>query len=139
MPFMRLMSSVPSLRKWLILALAAPALFLLLRSYATAENGLSPSEAAAWIKENKQLQLIDVRSEAEYATGRLAEAKLIPVQEIEDRLSEIDEHHPVLLYCRTGHRSGYALKILRDHDYSEAKHLAGGINAWRAAGLPIVR
>jgi rhodanese-related sulfurtransferase len=130
---------MPSSAKWLILALAVPAVFLLLRSPATAESGLAPSEAAAWIKSKPDLQLIDVRSEHEYASGRLAGAELIPVQEIDDRLSEIDERRPVLLYCRTGHRSAYALKILREIGYAEAEHLQGGINAWRAAGLPIVR
>lgn len=128
-----------SLGKWLILAVAAPAVFLLLRSHATAEGGLSPAGAAAWMEETKHLQLVDVRSEREYAAGHLAGAKLLPVPEIEDRLSEIDERRPVLLYCRTGHRSDSALRILREHGYAEAKHLAGGILAWRAAGLPTTR
>lgn len=123
--------------KWFIIALAVPALFLLMRSRASADGAISPGEAATWIKEKKNLQLIDVRTAGEYADGHLAGAKLIPVQEIAKRLSEIDKSKPVLLYCRSGHRSGNALKILQDKGYTEAKHIEGGITAWQAAGLPV--
>jgi rhodanese-related sulfurtransferase len=125
--------------KWLLVAMAIPALFLLWRSRASAEGSVSPAEASAQIKDRKNLQLIDVRTGAEYAEGHLAGAKLIPVQEIEARLSEIDKSKPVLLYCRSGHRSGTALKILQDHGYADAKHMQGGINAWKSAGLPVTK
>ncbi len=125
--------------KWLLVALAVPGLVLFLRARASAEGALSPSEAATWIKEKKNLQLVDVRTPGEYAEGHLAGAKLIPVQEIDKRLSEIDKSKPVLLYCRSGHRSGNALKILQDHGYAQAKHLEGGIKAWQAAGLPVTK
>jgi rhodanese-related sulfurtransferase len=125
--------------KWLIIALAIPIVFFLLRSRASAEGAISPGEAAATIKEKKNLQLIDVRTPGEYASGHLAGAKLIPVQEIDKRLAEIDKHKPVLLYCRTGHRSGNALKILLEHGYPDVKHVEGGITAWQAAGLPVTK
>ena len=125
--------------KWLIIALAIPVIFFLMRSRVSADGAVSPTEAATWIKEKQNLQIIDVRTEGEYAGGHLAGAKLIPVQEIGKRLSEIDKQRPVLLYCRTGHRSGNALKILLDHGYTEAKHMDGGITAWQAAGLPVTK
>jgi rhodanese-related sulfurtransferase len=125
--------------KWLIIAVAIPILIFLMRSRASAEGAISAGEAAAMIKDTKNLQLIDVRSEGEYASGHLAGAKLIPVQDIEKRLSEIDKQKPVLLYCRSGHRSGNALKVLLDHGYGNAKHMAGGITAWQAAGLPVTK
>jgi rhodanese-related sulfurtransferase len=125
--------------KYLIVAIAAPALFLLLRSRVAAEGALTPAEAASWIKEKKNLQIIDVRTEGEYAEGHIAGAKLIPVQEIDRRLAEIDKKKPVLLYCRSGHRSASALKILSDEGYPGAKHLAGGLNAWKDANLPVVK
>jgi rhodanese-related sulfurtransferase len=125
--------------RWTAAALAVSALFLLLRSQATADDGISASDAATLIKRQKDLQLIDVRTEGEYATGHLPGAKLIPVQEIGDRVAEIDKHKPVLLYCRTGHRSAIALRILEDSGFTRAKHIAGGINAWKSAGLPVTR
>jgi len=125
--------------RWTLVALAIPALFLLLRSQVSADQGVSASEAAALIKGQTDLQLIDVRTEGEYRSGHLPGAKLIPVQEISDRLAEIDKHKPVLLYCRTGHRSGIALRILQNSGFTQARHIAGGINAWRSAGLSVTR
>jgi len=125
--------------KWLLMALAIPALLLVMRSHASADGAITAPQAASMIKDKKDLQLIDVRTAAEYADGHLANAKLIPVQELPQRLAEIDKSKPVLLYCRSGHRSGNALKILQDKGYKDAKHIEGGIGAWQAAGLPVTR
>ena len=43
---------------------------------------------------------------------------------------------PVLLYCRSGNRSGQAMRLLRQWGRDDVLHLAGGFRAWRAAGLP---
>ena len=125
--------------KWLLSALAIPALLVMMRSHASADGAITPTQAAALIQNKKDIQLIDVRTAGEYAAGHLANAKLIPVQEFAQRLAEIDKNKPVLLYCRSGHRSGNALKILQDNGYKDAKHVEGGINAWQAAGLPVTR
>ena len=125
--------------KWLLMALAIPALLLMIHSHASAVGEVSAAQAAALIKDKKDLQLIDVRTAGEYAEGHLAKAKLIPLQELGQRLAEIDKSKPVLLYCRSGHRSGNALKLLQGKGYTDAKHIEGGIQAWQAAGLPITR
>jgi rhodanese-related sulfurtransferase len=124
---------------WLLVAFGALALLLFLGLRVMADGATSPSAAASLIKEKKNLQLIDVRTPAEYAEGHLAKAKLIPLQELEERLAEIDKGKPILLYCRSGHRSGMALKILQDKGYAQAKDIEGGINAWTAAGLPVTK
>jgi rhodanese-related sulfurtransferase len=125
--------------KWLLLALAIPVLILMMRSHASADGAVSATEAESMIKDKKNLQLIDVRTAGEYAEGHLAKAKLIPLQELDKRLAEIDKSKPVLLYCRSGHRSGNALKLLQGEGYKDVKHIEGGINAWQAAGLPVIR
>jgi rhodanese-related sulfurtransferase len=126
-------------KPWIFAALGALALVLFFASRGQAEGAISPTEAARWLKEKQDLQLIDVRTPPEYADGHLAGAKLIPLQELEGRWSEIDKSKPILLYCRSGHRSGKALKILQDKGYAQAKHMEGGINAWKAAGLPVAK
>lgn len=122
-----------------LLALGALALVVFFASRVLADGALSPTEAASWIKGKKYLQLIDVRTPAEYADGHLAKATLIPLQELEERLAEIDKGKPILLYCRSGHRSGMALKLLQEKGYAQAKDIEGGINAWKAAGLPVTK
>jgi rhodanese-related sulfurtransferase len=125
--------------KWILMALAVAAVILAFRGLAPAQTGVSPTAAAAMIKEKKTLQLIDVRTAAEYAAGHLAQSKLIPLQELEARVGEIDKSKPTLLYCRSGHRSGQALKLLTEKGFPNATHIEGGINAWQAAGLPITK
>jgi rhodanese-related sulfurtransferase len=123
----------------LLVEFGALALVLFLGSRVMADGATSPTAAASLIKEKKNLQLIDVRTPAEYAEGHLAKAKLIPLQELEERLAEIDKGKPILLYCRSGHRSWMALRILLDKGYTQTKDIEGGINAWTAAGLPVTK
>lgn len=125
--------------KWGLVALGVLALVVFFGSRASAEGGISPAEAAKLIKETKDLQLIDVRTPGEYEAGHLDKAKLVPLQELESRVGEIDKNKPILLYCRSGNRSGTALKVLLGKGYSQAKHMEGGINAWQAAGLPVTK
>jgi len=125
--------------KWLLIALAIPVFLLALHGIAPAEGGITVTDAAAMIKGKKNLQLIDVRTPDEFGAGHLVNARSIPLQDLESRLGEIDKSKPVLLYCRSGHRSGNALKILQDKGYKDAKHIEGGIGAWQAAGLPVTR
>src|SRR5262245_38095498 len=61
-------------------------------------------------------RLLDVRSPGEYAGGHLPGAVNIPVDEIERRLAEVGPRDgELILYCRSGHRSGRAAEILRQH------------------------
>lgn len=105
-------------------------------SVSSAEN-LSPAQAAEWIKQNPQGQLVDVRTPGEYAPEHIKGAKLIPVQELENRLPEIQKDKPILLYCLKGARSSQALQVLKDHGFTNLFQVAGGITAWKAQGLPV--
>jgi rhodanese-related sulfurtransferase len=80
--------------------------------------------------------LIDVRTPDEFASGHIAGAVNIPVEEIADRLDEVPQDKPVVLYCRSGNRSNQASGILVNAGFTGIYDL-GGINAWEAAGLPI--
>lgn len=56
--------------------------------------------------------IVDVRSKAEYALGHIKSAVNIPLEIIEDRVEELKRQNQIILYCRSGNRSGYAKKIL---------------------------
>ncbi len=83
--------------------------------------------------------LLDVRTEGEYQAGHLANATLIPVQELEQRLADLpaDKERPVLVYCRSGNRSVSASKILGQQGYKKVLNLKGGIQEWTRQGLPV--
>ena len=103
---------------------------------------ITPSEAQKMIQSDSTLVLLDVRTLAEFHgdTGHLAGAKLIPVQELEQRINELSEyqHRTILVYCRTGHRSTAAAQILRNHKFN-VFNMTGGIARWRSEDLPIVK
>ncbi len=100
-------------------------------------SNLSPEEAHRRLKEKNPPQLIDVRTREEYREARLQGSRLIPLHELGGRLREIDKAKPVLLYCRSGNRSGMAFQLLRSNGYLNVAHVRGGILAWGRSGLPV--
>lgn len=83
-------------------------------------------------------QLIDVRTPEEFASGYINGAVNIPVQELAQRLGEIQKDQPVVLYCRSGNRSAQAATILDQAGYTGVYDM-GGVIAWQQAGLPLER
>jgi rhodanese-related sulfurtransferase len=65
---------------------------------------------------------------------------LIPTQEIERRLGELVPHKSkaILAYCRTGHRSDEAQRLLKEHGF-KVLDMAGGILRWNEEQLPVVK
>lgn len=81
-------------------------------------------------------QLIDVRTPEEFATGHIAGAVNIPVEELGGRLDEVNKDQPVVVYCRSGNRSAQAASILESAGHTGIYDL-GGIRAWQQAGFPV--
>ncbi len=80
---------------------------------------------------------IDVRTPEEYAAGHIPGAKLIPLDELEQRLAEVPRDRQVYLYCRSGHRSAKAAEILAKHGFTNIENVQGGMLAWQQAGYPV--
>ncbi len=82
--------------------------------------------------------VIDVRSAAEVARGTIPGARHLPIQELAERLAELDlpEGAEIVAVCESAHRSIPAVRLLRERGY-RAVQLAGGMSAWRRAGLPV--
>ncbi|HXG94271.1 MAG TPA: rhodanese-like domain-containing protein [Blastocatellia bacterium] len=99
----------------------------------------SVSELRAQILSGASCSIIDVREGAEYASGRIAGSRLIPLGEIERRASEIDRAQPVYVVCRSGRRSAEAQRRLIALGFRDVRNVAGGMIAWEAAPLPVER
>jgi rhodanese-related sulfurtransferase len=74
--------------------------------------------------------LIDVRTPAEVAEGMAPGAINIPLQEIEQRLSEFPKDKDLLIYCRSGKRSMAASNFLIENGYDKAFNVVGGFLAF---------
>ena len=100
-------------------------------------NNLSAAEYKSRYVETKTAHLlVDVRSPQEFAEGHIAGAKNIPLQEFQQRMKQIPQNQPIMLYCRSGNRSGMALQMMQSAGYEEVFNV-GGIGALAAQGLPI--
>jgi len=118
---------------------------LLSALYVFAQNGkplISSLEAFKLLQSDSNIVVLDVRTPAEFngETGHLAHALLIPVQELERRVGELQKYKSnlIIVYCRTGHRSANAAEILQKHGYN-ARNMEGGITRWRTEQLPVVK
>lgn len=75
--------------------------------------------------------LLDVRTQAEYDSGYIEGARLIPHTELAGRLDELAGYNKILVYCASGNRSVAASQILINAGFGEVYDLAGGYSAWQ--------
>ena len=80
-------------------------------------------------------QLIDVREPVEFTEVHAAGAVSIPMSEFVGRIAELDQDREIFLICRSGGRSAQVQDYLA-HRGIDATNVAGGTQAWVAAGLP---
>ncbi|WP_456695153.1 rhodanese-like domain-containing protein [Aeromicrobium sp. P5_D10] len=81
--------------------------------------------------------LLDVREPHEWAAGHIDGAVHIPLGDLPTRLGELDPTTPTLVICHLGGRSARATQWLQAQGY-DATNVEGGMEAWEAAGLPVV-
>ncbi len=81
--------------------------------------------------------LLDVRNPDEWQAGHAEGAAWIPMREIAERQDELPTDREIVVICKTGGRSARVTQALVAAGY-DAANVAGGGEAWQAAGLPIV-
>lgn len=98
---------------------------------------LSPQQYVSQFTEaNVSHMLVDVRTPEEFASGHIAGAVNIPLDQISSRLSEMPQDGTLVVYCRSGNRSAQAISILQQAGYAKLYDL-GGIISWVEAGYPV--
>ena len=104
-----------------------------------AADGIDVRQARAMNRQGALL--IDVREPEEYATVHAPNAMLIPLGQLESRLGEIAawKDKPIVVMCRSGHRSSKAVALLKDAGYTRVNNVKGGITAWQGEGLEVVK
>jgi rhodanese-related sulfurtransferase len=96
---------------------------------------LLPEEVARGIAEGRML-LVDVREPPETSVERYPEAVYLPMSEFQPAAIPDPEGRQVVFACRSGNRSVTASLMAQEAGLPYNAHLAGGIKAWKAAGLP---
>ncbi|SRR5260221_8119427 len=95
---------------------------------------VTPAEAKQLIDDGAQL--VDVRAEDEYAAGHIPGSRLIPLETVQSEGSGLDREKPLVVYCRSGERSGMAADAFAASGW-DAHSVAGGLLAWAEAGLAL--
>ena len=92
-------------------------------------NTILPKELKEKLDGGEALTLIDVREDNERAIGHIG-GTLIPLGEIPQRFEEIPRDKPVVVYCRSGGRSGRAIEFLEGQGFANLSNLVGGVLRW---------
>ncbi len=123
---------------YVTLAVTSGAMLLWNLSGAGAAKGLSPL-AATLLMNREDAIVVDVREAAEWAAGHIANARHIPLGQLDKRLSELEKFkgRDVIVVCQSGNRSAGACRRLGKSGFEKVHNLAGGIAAWTDAGLPV--
>lgn len=126
----------------LLIAVAVVSGAMLLWPYlrrATGGPSVSPGQATQLINREDAL-VLDVREPGEYGAGHILGAKNVPLSRFDSKGAELAgkrKDRPVIVYCESGNRSAKAVSVLKGQGYAKVSNLAGGINAWQQAGLPV--
>ena len=78
----------------------------------------------------RDLDVIDVREPHEWEIAHIEGARLIPLNQLPERLGELNGHSEIVTHCHHGARSMKALEILKGAGFSKVRSLAGGIDTW---------
>jgi rhodanese-related sulfurtransferase len=95
--------------------------------------------AAMQLINHKNALVLDVREQAEYDAGHIVNSKLIPLGKLLGRIGELEKYRerPIVVVCRSGHRSGTACALLGKRGFAQVYNLNGGVMAWLKASLPL--
>lgn len=99
---------------------------------------LSPANAVALINREKAV-VVDVSDAQEFGAGHIANAKNVPLDQLEAQLPSVVKNKalPLILVCAQGQRSQRAVAVAKKLGYTNVQALAGGMKGWRAASMPL--
>jgi rhodanese-related sulfurtransferase len=124
---------------WLWIGLAALLVaaggIWLLGSQATPSVEITPAQAYA--KYQQGAFFLDVRSQEEWDQFHIADSTLIPLDQLQNRLSELPKDKDIVVVCLSGHRSLSGTAILQQAGFTRVSCLSGGLQAWTSAGYPV--
>jgi len=98
-------------------------------------TALSPERVAEML-EAGEVQLIDVRTAAEWDAGHVPDARHVELDEVQQQAETIDKSKPVVFQCRGGSRSEMVASAFRESGW-DAYNMEGGLRAWDERELPL--
>jgi len=93
------------------------------------QDQISADELNKKIQNNEDIFILDVREPHEYEISNLG-GYLIPLNDLPNRVNELDSSRELVVHCKVGSRSARAVQFLKKAGFKKVKNLVGGINAW---------
>lgn len=106
-----------------------------------AQSSVNVQQFEKGLQENKDAQLLDVRTAQEFNSGHLSGALWADwkdATEFKRRIKALDKTKPVYVYCLSGGRSAAAAEALKKEGFENIVEMEGGINAWKQAGNEVI-
>ena len=123
---------------WIALAITSGGMLLWPMLKTGGGQSLSPSQATLLMNRENAV-VIDERESGEWNNGHIAGARHIPMPLLQEKIIELEKlkKRPLIICCALGSRSSAACNTLRKAGFEKVFSLAGGINSWREAQLPL--
>jgi rhodanese-related sulfurtransferase len=121
---------------WLILLALVSGGALAWPSLIRGKHTLSTLQAIQLLNKGK-VSIVDVRKSDEFNAGHLRNSKHIPIDDLDQRVSELDKSQAVLVVCQSGVRASRAAANFKRAGFAEVYVLEGGFTEWRSQGLPV--
>ncbi|MFD2299657.1 rhodanese-like domain-containing protein [Paracidovorax citrulli] len=124
---------------YLVLVALVSGTMLLLPVFREAAGGSLTAARAVQLINREKAVVVDVSEPDEFAAGHVGGAKSVPLGLLEERLPQVvrNKSVPLVLVCAKGARAQRAVVVARKLGYEKAEALAGGLKAWREAGMPV--
>ena len=103
---------------------------------------LSPTDAWQFIQQHANdanFKLIDVRTPGEYASGHITGATNLDYYApgFRDSLNALDKTKTIMIYCRSGNRSGRTVNMMETMEFTKVYHIENGLIGWQRDNLPL--
>jgi rhodanese-related sulfurtransferase len=123
---------------WMLVTAFCAVAGILLANLLSGAGGVSALEAVNLIN-REDAQVVDVRSADDFARGHVAGAVNLPLNELDHAGERLQRYkgRPLLVCCQSGSSAMGAARRLRAQGFAGARVMAGGVQAWRTANLPL--
>lgn len=102
-------------------------------------ENITPRRLKERLEAGEDLELLDVREPWEYGMARIEGSRLIPMNDLPDRVSELDPASETVVICHHGLRSAYVTRVLERSGFSSVLNLEGGLDAYSRVDASISR
>jgi rhodanese-related sulfurtransferase len=102
---------------------------------------ISAEEVKQALDTKKNVTILDVRTQQEYAKAKIAGSLNLPVDQIAEKITNVlpDKKQTIYVYCLSGSRSIHAVNTMKKLGYSDVYDMQNGLLAWRIKKFPLIQ